>query len=111
MNSYRLAITEAFAEVVALKHARHRAAGGQLDHIGTGLARHPFGIKYDPGFLRVEDLEYLLLVGFRILMHLGLRQWRPGCALAGRITDHAGKIADQEQHLVTKVLELFEFIN
>jgi len=111
MDSDGLTAVVALAEVVTFQHACDRAAGGQLDHVGTGLVAHPFRIEHHLGFFVIEDLEDLLLVGFSVFVDLGLGHWRTGRAFTGRITDHAGKVADQKQYLVPEVLELLELVD
>ena len=41
-----------------------------------------------------------------IALDLIARKRRPRRIFAGRVADHAGEIADQEQHVVPKILEL-----
>ena len=111
MDSNGLAAVVTLAEIITLEHARNRAARCQLDHIGAALAAHPFGIEHNPGFFMIQDFEYLLLVSFGILLHFGLRERRPGGTFSGRVPDHAGKVADQEQHLMPQILELLELVD
>ena len=111
MDRNGLAAAVTLAEVIAFEHARNRAARCQLDHIGAVLVAHPFGIEHNLGLFTIQDFENLFLVGSGILVHFSLRERWPGCALAGRIADHAGEVTNQEQHLVTQVLELLELVD
>jgi hypothetical protein len=53
----------------------------------------------------------LLLIGLRIVDNLLSRQRRSSHVLAGRITDHSGEVANQEHHVMTKVLEMPQLVD
>ncbi len=95
----------ALGEIVALEHPGHRVPRRQLDHAGRAHLGHPGGIELHAGQRRVEDLEDLRLVGFRVGPDFIGRQRRPRRVAAGRITDQAGEVPDQEDHLVAESLE------
>ena len=97
---------EAFAEVVALQHAGQRVFRRQLDHARRAERPQPFVIEANLGFLRVEDLEHLPLVGPRVLVDLFMRQRGPGDLLPGGISDHPGEIADDEDDAMAELLEV-----
>jgi len=76
------------------------------DHVGRRHLAEPLGIEAHFGALAVEHLEHLVFVGSRIGRHVLGRQRLAGGVLAGRVTDHPGEVADQEDHPVPQVLEL-----
>ena len=59
-------------------------------------------------FLAGEDACGLLEVGLSVLARLLDGQGRAGLVPSGRITDHAGEIADDQDGVMAKVLELTE---
>lgn len=60
--------------------------------------------------LGIENAEDLVLVGLGVLVDL-LASERLACrALAGRVADHPGEIADQEKNLVPEILELAQLV-
>src|SRR4051794_19239891 len=97
---------EAFAEIVALEDAGQRVFRRQPDHpLGTERAE-PLGVEADLRRLRIKNLENLLLVRLGVLQDLLVRQRRPRGLLAGRIADHSGEIADEEDNAMTELLEV-----
>ena len=63
-------------------------------------------IGLDPDAGAIEDLHRLATVGAGVVAHLIAAQLRPRLRGAGRIADPPGEIADQEDDLVTEVLEV-----
>jgi len=101
----------ALAEVVPLQHPRDGVARREPDHAGRAQLLHPGGIERDLGALRVQDPEDLLAVGAGVgLDRLG-RERRTGRVLAGRIADHSGEIADQEDDLMAERLEVAQLVD
>ncbi len=96
MDGDRLLAGEALVKIVPLQHPRHGITGGQTDQFGGRHRPEPLAVENHRGRVRVEDLEDLLLVGFGILQHLLAGQRLAGLVLAGRVADHAGKIADEK---------------
>ena len=111
MNRYRLVIFKAVGEVIAFEHTRDGMPRCQSDHVGRSLAPMPGRVEANFGGVRIQNLEHLCLVGFRIFPDLLGRQRRSCYGFAGGVTDHAGKIADQEHDMVAKFLELAHFID
>src|SRR5207247_8830156 len=72
---------------------------------------HPAAVEVDEGPLGVQDFEDLPLVRLGVLPYLLLRQRLAGLRDAGRVTDHAGEIADEEDHLMAKVLEVLQLVD
>ena len=54
----------------------------------------------------IEDFERLLLKALRVAHHLVVRELRARLRAAGRIADHRGEVADDEDRLVPEVLKL-----
>src|SRR5207247_10209499 len=71
---------------------------------------HPAAVEIDEGPLGVQDFEDLPLVRLCVLPHLFLRQRLAGLRDAGRVPDHAGEIADEEDHLMAQVLEVLQLV-
>ena len=72
--------------------------------------REPAGVEVDAGALAVEDLEHLRLVGPGVGLHLLGRERRARGVAPGGVADHAGEIADEEDHLVAELLELAHLV-
>ncbi|MDF2640998.1 MAG: peptidase [Pseudomonas sp.] len=107
----RLIALITLVEVIALKHPRHGVLRRQTNEVSRAELVHPRGVERDFGFLGIENLEDLRLVGLGVVEYLLARQWRTSCALAARITDHAGEVTDQEYDLVAQILKLTKLIN
>ena len=97
-------------EVLALEHARDRVFRGELDH-AIGAKRHqPFGIERDFGLVAVENQKHLIGIRLRVMSDFFGGQ-RRACGVApGRIADHAGEIADQEDDVMAELLELPQLV-
>mmetsp|Transcript_49010 Transcript_49010/g.115137 ORF Transcript_49010/g.115137 Transcript_49010/m.115137 type:complete len:407 (-) Transcript_49010:717-1937(-) len=105
----RLAL-EALGEVVALQHPGHGVLGGQLDHAGRAQGLAPLGVVADLGPGRVQHQLGLGVVGLGVGLDLFLGQRRAGGVAAGGVADQGGEVADQEDHLVTQVLQLAHLV-
>src|SRR5438045_1771222 len=97
---------ESLFEVVALDHPRQRVFRGQLDHARRSELTEPFVVEADLGFLRIEDLEHLPLVRLRVREDFLVRQRRARDFLAGRIADHSGEVADDEDDAMSELLKM-----
>src|ERR1700712_4892501 len=111
MDSDRLVRLVTLVEIIALEHARYGVLGGQANEISRTELIHPSGVESHFGLGRIENLENLRLVGLGVVQDLLASQRRASSALAARITDHSGEVADQEDHLVTQILKLAQLIN
>ena len=100
----------ALGEVVAFQHARHGVLGRQPDHVGRGHLAEPLGIESQFGALAVQHLVDLLGIGLGIGEHVFAGERLARGVLARGIADHAGEIADQEDHLVAQVLKLAHLV-
>ncbi|MNN88509.1 hypothetical protein D3C81_2062040 [compost metagenome] len=73
MDGDRLVGGVALVEVIALEHARHGVLRRQANEVGRRQLIHPSRIEGHLGLGRIEDLEYLSLVGLGILQNLVAR--------------------------------------
>ncbi len=110
MHRNRNPILVALGEVVALHHARHRVARGQLDHAARAERIAPFRVVADFGLGRVQHQRGLGEVGCGVQFDLFARQRRARDVAPGRVADHRGEVADQEDHLVAQVLQLAQLV-
>ena len=85
--------------------------GGEPDDpLGAELVR-PLRVEQDLRLLGIQDLEYLVAIALRVRQDLLARQRRPGLVLSGRVSDHAGEVADQELDLMPEVLEVPQLVD
>ena len=110
MDADRPALAQALGEVVALEQARDRVLRRELDDVGGLHTLHPLRVEADLRALGIEDLEHLLLVGLGVGGHLLAVERLARLGAAGRVADHAGEIADQEDRRVPAVLEVAELL-
>ena len=59
----------------------------------------------------IQDFEDLPLIGLGIFLYLLFREGFSGFRHAGRIADHAGEVADQENHLMSEFLKVLELVD
>ena len=111
MNCDRLIIAITLGEIIALQHARYGVLRRQLDHACCAQFVKPAGVKTDLRLGRIQNAEHLLLIGLGVLFHLLTRQRRSGRIFTGRVTDHAGEVANQEHHLMPQILEVTQLVN
>ena len=90
----RLALAVALGKIVALEHARDRVSGCEPDHAVGAERREPFRVVGDFGALTIEDEEHLVGVRPGVGGQLVGCQRRARDVAAGRVADHAGKIAN-----------------
>ncbi len=97
----------AFLEGVALEHAGDGHLGGEANDIGEAHAFEPLGVSahFEAGRVGVEDLAGLLDVGLGVGVDLLGGEHGARLALAGRVADAGGVVADDEDRLVAEVLE------
>ena len=68
-------------------------------------------IKLNNSLLRIQDFEYLRLIGLSILQHFFFRQLLARLRFSRRIADHAGEVADQKNDLMAQFLKLFHLLD
>src|SRR5258708_10441502 len=93
------------AEIVALEHTRDRPFSSQPYQTGCAQLVGPPGIEQDFSLIGVQDLEDLVLIGFRVPQDLLPRQRRSRRGLAARITHHSSDIFHQGMYVTDQVLQ------
>ncbi|MNT02548.1 hypothetical protein D3C72_1370500 [compost metagenome] len=101
---------ETLGEIFALQDARHRVLGRQLNHAARAERIAPFRVVADLGAFRIQHQAGLREVSLRVLFDLFFRQRRARDVAAGRIADHRGEIADQEDDLMAQILQLTHLV-
>jgi hypothetical protein len=96
----------ALGKVVALEHLCERHPRGQADPVFAGEGGQPARVEVDHRGVAVEQLEDLPLVGLGVGGDLVASELRARRFLAGRVADHAGEIADQEDDAMPELLEV-----
>ena len=99
------------AEIVALEHTRDRPFSSQAYQTGRAQLVGPPGIEQDLSLVGVQDLENLILIGFRVPQDLLPRKRRSRRVLAARVTDHPREIPDQELDVMAQVLKLAQLVD
>ena len=110
MNADRQLRLIALFEVLPFKHPGHGMLGSELDQVAGGHFRHPLAIKGDPGLLGIKDPVDLGLVGLRVRRNFLLREMFSRFRLTRGVADHPGKVTDQEDDLMTELLELSHLV-
>src|SRR3989442_566627 len=103
------AAAQAVGEVVAFEHAGDRGLGPEPDDFLKGHAAQPLAVEHDLRLLRLENFAVLISGGSYVALDFFPRQHRPGLLLLGRITNHAGEIADAPDGVLAEVLQLAPF--
>ena len=98
-------------EVLPFQHPCHCVMACKPDEVLCLHLGHPSGVEINYCFFRVKYLEYLFLVGLCILKHLFTCEGGSCLVFSRGITDHPGKISDQEDHLMAEFLELAHLLN
>src|SRR5437660_2374847 len=97
-------------KIVPLENPRDTVLSTQMDHRFRRHRTHPPAVELHQSLRRIENFEDLPLVGFRILQDLLLRKRDACLRLAGRIADHAGEIAAQENDLMPAFQIMLELV-
>src|SRR5712691_4042153 len=105
MQRERATLVQPLPEIVALQYLADRDVGGEAQQTGGAESVHPARVEVDNGLCRVQQFEDLLLIGFGVGADLFTRELRPGGALARRITNHSGEVADQKDRRVAQFLK------
>jgi len=94
VHGNRLFVFEARANL-ALEHAREAVVSAELYDFGARKFIEPLAVVADFGFLRIENFENLVEIGFCVGVHSSRES-------GGRVSErpvgrhHGGKIADQK---------------
>ena len=106
----RLLQSDARFEILALQQLLQRDATVQTHHFGKRHRRKPFAVKNRARAFRVENLESLLAVTFRVCQDLLVRELRPRRGAAAGVADHGSEIADDQNRFVAELLKLPELL-
>ena len=110
MDRNRLLGGVALGEILALEHSRDCVLGRKLHH-PVGAERHqPFRIERDFGLVAVEDQKHLVGVGLRVVGDFVSGEGRARRVASGGIADHPREIADQEDDVMSELLQLAELV-
>ena len=77
----------------------------ETDEVGGRQPVHPLAVVADLCATGVEKRCDLLGVGLRVVADLRATQGRARAAAPGRVADHGGEVADEEDDRVTQLLE------
>ena len=97
---------EAFGEVVPFQDPGDGVLRSQANPVLGAHAGEPLAVELYPGLHRIENLEDLLAVGLRILLHLGPREHRACLGEPRGVADEPREIADEKDHVVPQLLEV-----
>src|SRR5688572_8312460 len=111
MDTDRFLLLMAFVKIVALQHARHSIMSGELNKAAGRHLPHPPAVEFSHRLLWIENLEDLPLIGPGVFLYLLLCQDPSRFGDAGRIADHAGKIADQKDDVMPEILKMLQLVN
>ena len=106
VDADRVASVETLVKVVALHHARHGVAAGELDHAARAQLVTPLAVVANLGSGWVEHAAGLLVVGFGVGLDLFSCQRRARAVAAAGVANQAGEVANQEDHGMPQILQL-----
>ena len=78
MGAHRKSLVDPLAKILTLKHLLEGHTAVEPHDILEAHCLKPFAVEANGGLLRIEDLECLLLVSFRMFQHLLVREMRAG---------------------------------
>ena len=110
MDPDGLATAVALLEVVPFQHPGNGVLRRKANHAVRPELAHPDRVEADLGELGVQNLEHLTAVRVRIALELLPAQRFSSEVPAARIADEAGEVADQEHHVMAKLLELAHLV-
>ena len=97
---------EALLKVIPFQNLTHRVPAAQRNEPFGAQLGHPAAVEIDHRCFRVEDLEDLLLVGFRIGIDFFSGQLLSSGRSTGRIADQTCEVADQEDDRMPEILKV-----
>ena len=97
---------DSLTKIFALEHLLQGDAAVEPDHFFVSHLAEPIPIEDDLGAAGIEDLESLLAIGLGVGLHFGGGEMRSGGGAAARIPDQPGEIANDEDGLMSQILEL-----
>ena len=98
----------ALVKLIPLKHLRDGKVRRQSNRSLKPQLVEPFGIESYLGLIAIQNLENLRLVGFGILVDLLPSQRLARHISSGRVANQGGKVPDQKDHLMPKLLKMPE---
>ena len=100
-----VAALNAVVEGVAGRELLDGEVGGQMDHVGEGHLTEPLAVATHFGAFWIEQFERLIAVGGCVgLQHFSRLHGAEGIFVR-RIADESGEVADQEDRLMSELLE------
>ena len=111
MDSDCLIIAVTFVKIIAFQHPCNRMLSSQFDQPIGAKRVEPTGIETDLGCLRIKYLEYLFLVGERVLDYLIPAKRGARGVLSSGISDHRCEIPNHEKHLVPQLLKMPQLVD
>src|SRR2546430_350488 len=103
-------IIEPGTKIFALQQLLQCDAAIKADDIFKTHGPEPITVADNLGALRIENFECLFAVGLRVVPDLIMGEVRPGGGTPAWIANHPGKITDDQNGLVTEILELPKFL-
>src|SRR5690606_2206533 len=107
MNGNWLSALIALLKVVSLEHASDCGTGRQFYQSGGAKLIHPLTIEANFSFFCIENFKYLFFISLSIGQYIIPGEWFSGHIFTRRITYHAGKITNQENHFMAHILKDF----
>ena len=96
-------------EILPLQHLLQRHAAIQANHVFERHDTEPVPVADCFCAFGIKNLECLLAISLRVFGYLLMRQVRPRNGSSARVANHSGKIADDENCLMSEVLKLPQF--
>jgi hypothetical protein len=109
VETHGIASVDTISEVFAMEHLLEGHAAVETDDVNEGHFGEPVAVEDDLGFLAVEDFEGLFAEGLCISEHFFATELGPRFGATGRVANHGCEVADDEDGLMSELLELAEF--
>jgi hypothetical protein len=109
VKTHGITSVDAISEVLAMEHLLEGHAAVETDDVNERHFGEPVPVEDDLGFFAVENFEGLFPEGFCISEHFFAAELGPGFGASGRVANHGGEVADNEDGLMSQLLELAEF--
>src|SRR5262245_19946409 len=93
-------------EVIAFEHPGYCVLGGQRHNLLRGELPQPFTVEPYRCHRGVQYLVYLRCIRLGISQHVISREGLAGFGFPSWVTDHPGKIADDQDHVMAEFLKL-----
>src|SRR5262245_66096250 len=110
MDTDGLLLRVPLTKIVPLQHASDTVLCTQMDQRFSRHGAHPPAVELHQSLRRIENFKDLPLVRLGILQYFVFGERDAGLRLAGWIADHTGEIADQNNHIMSEFLNVFELV-